>query len=150
MKYLFIIISFVFVANTSNAQTRAPKKIREVFEQKYPDAQKVNWVGKGERQKEWTAHYWIENDSMQASYDHKGNWITTFTFIDPSELPEAVSFAIKDEYMSSEIIIAAKMEQPDFDGYGVAFMYKKDRWGVQITKEGKVIRRRLTTGGFYL
>jgi len=150
MKYLFIIISFVFFTNTTDAQTRAPKKIRDAFEQKYPEAQKLIWVGKGERQKEWFAHYWIESDSMQTSYDYKANWITTFTFIEISDLPEAVTNAIQDEYMSSKIIIAAKMEQPDFDGFGVAFMYKKDRWGVQITKEGKVIRRRLTTGGFYL
>ena len=78
MKYLFLIISVVFIANTANAQSRAPKKIRQAFEQQYPSAQKVNWESKGERQKEWTARYWVENDSMQTNYDYKANWITTF------------------------------------------------------------------------
>lgn len=133
----------------TNAQNRAPKKIREALLEKHPTAQKIKWTSVGERQKEWTADYWVESDSLRSIYDYKANWITTYTFIEISELPEAVTSAIIDEYMNADIILATRMEEPGFVGYGVAFMYKKDRWGVQITKEGKVVRRRLTSEGFY-
>ena len=145
-RILFLALATIFTLSI-NGQTRSPKKVRDAFETKYPKAEKVTWTSKGERQKEWTANYFVENDSMQASFDYKANWLFTYTFIEIESLPEAVTHTIMDEYNTAKIILAVRMQVPEFDGFGVAFMYLGDRWGVQITKEGKVVRRRLTSNG---
>ena len=148
MKYIFLLLSLVFVVPATYSQSRPQNKIRKVFLEQFPRAQNVKWESEGDRKKNWRANFDMANDSMQARYDYKGNWTLTLTFISVNDLPEAVRKTIYDDYMGSELKRAAIFEAPDFKGYGVAFTYKKDRWAVQISDEGKVIRRRVTTGKF--
>ena len=150
MKYIFLLISFILIVPVAHSQSRPQKKIRNIFYDQFPKAQNVEWKGDGERQKNWRADFNIEDDSMQARYDYKGNWLMTLNFISVNDLPEAVKKTIYEDYMGSEVNRAAVIEEPGFKGYGVAFLYKKDHWAVLISDEGKVIRRRVTTGEFEL
>lgn len=147
MKYLLLALSFLFVFSTADAQ-RPPGKVKKAFARQFPDSENVKWSTDGEKQAVWTATFFKENDSTKVSYDYKANWTITLAFIEIDELPVKVSDAVKNEYQGSRMILAAKMQEPGFDGYGVAFLYKKERWGVAITKEGKVVRRKLTSTGF--
>lgn len=147
MKHL-ILIFLIAILSTNMVAQRPPGKVRKAFEQMYPGFEKVSWTYEGDRIKEWTVRFHVQSDSIIATYDSKANWIITLTFIEIEDLPQAVIDGVKDEYMGAKIILAARLEEPGFDGYGVAFLYKKDRWGVQVSKEGKIIRRKLTTEGF--
>jgi len=149
-KFLLLIVVALF-ATSAFSQYGVPRKIKKAFEAKYPDAQDVQkWESDDNRQRkdvEWTVKYQIDGRAMTSTYDYKENWLITLAFIEVDELPDAVVRSVQDEYQGSEIILAAKMQEPGFDGYGVAFMYKKERWGIAITNEGKVMRRKLTASG---
>ncbi|MAE08723.1 MAG: hypothetical protein CL661_08200 [Bacteroidetes bacterium] len=85
---------------------------------------------------------------LQTKYDSKANWLFTLKYISLDQLPHKVSASILDRYQGALLSKAAEMQEPDFDGYGVAFIYQKYRWAVAITKEGNVFRRKITSEGF--
>jgi hypothetical protein len=146
MKQFLSLLVFLLLLLELSAQ-RPPAKIHKAFEKQFPDNSAVEWSYVGERNREWTAHFHLGQDSLNVTYDAKANWLLTLTMIPISDLPEAVVNTIAEEYQGSDIIIATTYEEPGFKGYGVAFMYKKDRWAVQISSEGKIIRRRVTSEG---
>jgi len=148
MKNLILLFSLLVIIPSAFSQSRPQKKIRKAFEQHAPQAKNVKWAGEGDRIKIWTADYTVGADSMQTKYDSKANWIYTLKFITIDQLPHKVSTSILERYQEAVLSKAAEMHEPDFDGYGVAFIYQKDRWAVAITKEGKVFRRQITSKGF--
>lgn len=149
MKNLFLLFSLLLIIPTAFSQSRPQNKIRKAFEQYAPQAKEVKWTTEGmERIKNWTVDYIVGADSMRTKYDSKANWLLTLKYITLEQLPQKVSVSILDKYQGAVLSKAAEMQEPDFDGYGVAFIYLKDRWAVAITKEGKVIRRRITSSGF--
>ncbi|MEJ2595328.1 MAG: PepSY-like domain-containing protein [bacterium] len=147
MKQILVFLSVLLLSSGLSAQ-RAPAKVRKALERQYPESRDVKWEYEGERYKEWTARFYEGKDSLTVTYDHKGNWLLSLRNIPLEQLPQTVIDAIRDEYHGAKLIVAAIYEEPGFTGYGVAFHYKKDRWGVQISKEGKIIRRKLTSEGF--
>ena len=148
MRKFFLLITIIFISSSIYAQSKPPKKIREAFDQMNPTAREVAWTHDGERQKVWEAKYNVGNDSLLARYDYKANWIIRLTYMTIEKLPEAVTYAINDEYQGCKLKLGARLEEPEFDGFGVAFDYKDAQWAVQITGEGKVIRRKMTASGF--
>jgi len=85
---------------------------------------------------------------MRTEYDSKSNWLSTYKLIPINQLPDKVKSVISEYYQGANILKAAEMQEPDFDGYGIAFMYLNDRWGIAITIEGNIYRRELTSSGF--
>ena len=148
MKNTFLLFSLLLIVSTSFSQTHPPRKVKKALEQLAPQATDVKWKGEGDRNKIWTAKYIVGVDSMQTKYDYKANWIHTLKYITLDQLPEKVTKSILDNYQRAKLTVAAEMQEPNFDGYGVAFMYLGDRWAVAITKEGKVERRQITSEGF--
>lgn len=148
MKNLILLFSLLIITSTSFSQSHPPRKVKKAFEKHAPEAQDIKWKGEGERNKDWTASYTVDADSMRTEYDFKANWQMTLKFISIEELPEQVTKYIKESFRGAEFLVAAEMQEPGFDGYGVAFNYMQDRWAVAIDKEGKVFRRQITSEGF--
>ncbi len=148
MKNIFLLFSLLLITSTSFSQTHPPRKVKKALEQLAPQAKELSWKGEGERYKIWTAVYMVGSDSMQTKYDSKANWIHTLKYISLDLLPDEVTKSILDNYQGAKITQAAEMQEPNFDGYGVAFMYLKDRWAVAITSEGFVERRQIASEGF--
>ncbi len=149
MKNLLLLISLLVIIPSAFSQSKPHKKIRNAFERHAPQATEVKWTGEGDnRYKNWTANYIVGVDSMQTKYDSKANWLFTLKYISLDQLPHKVSASILERYQGALLSKAAEMQEPDFDGYGVAFIYQKDRWAVAITKEGNVFRRQITSEGF--
>lgn len=149
MKNIFLLISLLVIISSAFSQSRPQKKIRKTFEQHAPQAEDVKWSGEGDnRYKDWTANYTVGADSLQTKYDSKANWLFTLKYITLDQLPKEVTASILDKYQGAVLTKAAEMQEPDFDGYGVAFIYQKDRWAVAITKEENVFRRQITSEGF--
>lgn len=148
MKNLLLLFSILLIVPTAYSQSRPPKKIRQAFEQHAPQAKAVSWSVEGERYKDWTAKYMVGVDSLQTKYGPKASWLYTFKYITLDKVPDNVMATISDDYQGATLRVAAEMQEPDFDGYAVAFIYLEDRWVVALTKEGKVFRRRITSEGF--
>ncbi len=149
MKNIFLLLSLIVIIPTAYSQSKPIKKIRNAFEQHAPQAEDVKWTGEGDnRYKNWTAKYMVGADSMETKYDSKANWLFTLKYITLDQLPQKVSASILDNYQGALISKAALMQEPDFDGYGVAFIYQDKRWAVAITEEGNVFRRQITSKGF--
>jgi len=148
MKNILLFISLILIIPTAFSQSNPPRKIKKALEQRAPQAMEVKWSGEGEREKEWTAKYTVGADSLLTKYDFKANWIFTVKFISIDALPQIVTSTILDDYQGATLTKAAEMQEPEFDGYAVIFLYLKDRWVVALTKEGNVYRRKITSGGF--
>ena len=152
MKNLLLTSLVVLFISPVFAQTRIPKKVKEAFEKMVPEATDASWSTPKERElekdRQYTVNYLVKDDSVFSRFDYKANWIITVTFIEINDLPEAVTSSINFEYTDARITKAARLEEPGFDGYGVAYIYKEDKWTVQISKEGKIVRRRLSSSGF--
>lgn len=61
--------------------------ITKAFDEKYPDAGKVEWETKGGYE---VAEFHVSGNETEAWFDNKGNWVMTKTEINFGLLPEAV------------------------------------------------------------
>ncbi len=66
--------------------------ITKAFDEKYPDAGKVEWETKGGYE---IAEFHVSGNETEAWFDNKGNWVMTKTEINFGLLPEAVRKSLK-------------------------------------------------------
>ena len=67
--------------------------ITKAFDEKYPDAGKVEWETKGGYE---VAEFHVSGNETEAWFDNKGNWVMTKTEINFGLLPEVVRTSLKD------------------------------------------------------
>ena len=67
--------------------------ITKAFDEKYPNAGKVEWETKGGYE---VAEFHVSGNETEAWFDNKGNWVMTKTEINFGLLPEAVRTSLKD------------------------------------------------------
>lgn len=65
--------------------------ITKAFDEKYPDAGKVEWETKGGYE---VADFRVSGNETEAWFDNKGNWVMTKTEINFGLLPEAVRLSL--------------------------------------------------------
>lgn len=149
MKKVALFLVILLAGSSIFAQTNPSGKIKKAFNKQYPEAVNTNWTSQGERQsREWRAMY-KQNNILHASwYDYKGNWIVTKTKIDEKELPEAVVKTIEDEYASYKIMITTRFENPETDGYEVFLDNGTYGFAVQLSKDGEIIKRKMSSKGY--
>lgn len=153
--YRFILLAAVMIfATQAFAQTKAPKKIRKVLLERYPDAEivkvKEDWEMKGKSKQNKTYKVLFKHDGGLSSseFDSKGNWIQTKTKISEDELPEAVKKNIEEYYYMYNIVIVARFENPENEGYEVFLDNGNDGFDIQFSKEGEVLSRTITSKGY--
>lgn len=66
--------------------------ITKAFDEKYPDAGKVEWETKGGYE---VAEFHVSGNETEAWFDNKGNWVMTKTEINYGLLPEAVRKSLR-------------------------------------------------------
>lgn len=66
--------------------------ITKAFDEKYPDAGKVEWETKGGYE---VAEFHVSGNETEAWFDNKGNWVMTKTEINFGLLPETVRKSLK-------------------------------------------------------
>lgn len=90
--------------------------ITKAFDEKYPNAGKVEWETKGGYE---VAEFHISGNETEAWFDNKGNWVMTKTEINFGLLPEAVRTSLKDsEYKDWKTTDFDKLER-----YNAATVY---------------------------
>ncbi len=146
-----IALLFIAVLFTSNIFSQAvPSKVKKAFKTQYPEAIDANWNYDGDyKLRVWKVLYQSDDTLHSSWYDYKGNWIQTKTKVDISALPEAVLKSIEEEYASYKIVISARFENPEMNGYEVFLDNEyKGGFNVQYTKEGKMLHRTLKSNGY--
>lgn len=90
--------------------------ITKAFDEKYPDAGKVEWETKGGYE---IAEFHVSGNETEAWFDNKGNWVMTKTEINFGLLPEAVRKSLKSsEYKDWKSTDFDKLER-----YNAATVY---------------------------
>ncbi len=149
MKKTLLLISLIIFTIQIFPQA-VPSKVKKAFKVQYSETSDETWNYDGDyKLRVWKVLYKSEGVLHSSWYDYKGNWIQTKTKIDDSELPEAVMKSIQEDYARYKIVIAARFENPELNGYEV-FLDSKSMGGfdVQYTKEGKMVNRTMKSSGY--
>ena len=107
MKKNILVVIALLVATISFA-TEAPKAVQQAFAKKFPTAKSVKW--EKENAKEYEASFTLDGAKCSANFNIEGTWLETETEIKITDLPTAVSTAIKTKYANWEIEAASKIE----------------------------------------
>jgi uncharacterized membrane protein YkoI len=112
MKKLFLLLSVYACISTAACAQKivVPSAVTKAFKTKYPGATNVKW-GK-ESAKEYEAEFKLNGTSISANFGTDGTWVETETAIKETDLPAAVTAAIKKNYPGAVITMAEKLEQP--------------------------------------
>jgi len=108
MKNYILVLFFLF-SQAAIAGT-PPQAVKDAFNQKFPNAQNVKW-GK-ENKNEWEAEFTNVGTKTSVNFSNDGQWIETETEIAVSELPAAVTAAIKKDHNGCSITEADRIERP--------------------------------------
>ena len=142
MKQLILTISVVaLIFLNTGCNSNPNEKITTAFNNKYPEAQKVEW--EQEEENIWEAEFEMNGNEFTACFNTNGEWLETEMDFELSKLPDTVRQTISMNYEGFEIDEAEWIETPDFKGFAIEI--EKDKEGEKelelfITKEGKLIK----------
>ncbi|UII22852.1 hypothetical protein [Fulvivirga ligni] len=106
MKHL---LTLIFVLGTIWASAQSPKvpaNAQKDFKTKFKNAEQVSW--EETENKEFVASFYMEEAEHMVAYDAKGAWLYTSQLIEESDLPEAISEKISDDFIETSIVAAEK------------------------------------------
>lgn len=111
MKKLFIVLIAAIVTGSSAfSQIKVTDATKKAFAAKFPNATDVKW-GK-ENANEYEAEFKLNGQPVSANFKLDGSWVETETSIAVSDLPSAVTNAIKTKYPGTILNKAEKVEMP--------------------------------------
>ncbi|MCB2209191.1 MAG: PepSY-like domain-containing protein [Bacteroidetes bacterium] len=150
MKKIILSLAVLLIAGNVFSQTRPTSKVKKALFEKYENAKIVRWESETERNRVtiWKAFYTLDDVLRVACFDPKGNWIQTKTEIEKDALPEAVLKSIDENYYQYKIVITARFENPETEGYEVFLDNGQDGFNVQFSKEGDVLNRTIRSKGY--
>lgn len=150
MKKTLLIISILLLSMQIFSQSAPPTKVKKAFKSQYPTAIDAKWNYDGDfKDRVWKTLYQLDDVLHSSWYDYKGNWIQTKVKIEPKELPAAVLKSIEEDYARYHIVIAARFQNPELDGFEV-FLDSENMGGydVQYTADGKYVHRTMKSSGY--
>lgn len=150
MKKTILLISILLFTIQIFSQSAPTGKIKKALKSQYPEATDAKWNYEGDyKDRVWKALYQLDDVLHSSWYDYKGNWIQTKVKIDPKELPAAVLKSIDEDYARYHIVIAARFQNPELDGFEV-FLDSENMGGydVQYTADGKYVHRTMKSSGY--
>ncbi len=121
MKNIMLLSLFVIVSCTMAFSANPPEVVLAAFQQKFPNAQDVDWSK--EKNGEWEAEFEMPgSNEMSANFSADGRWLETETEIAFSELPAAVIAALQGKKVKE----AARIEKADGSTVYEAEVKRKD------------------------
>ena len=140
MKPLIIGMSLLIALSFSSCeQENVPEKVKSAFNKKYSGAKKVDWDM--EEKNEWEAEFEMNKKEMSATFDQNGKWLETETEIEESQLPEAVTLSLKNNFKGYETEEAEYLESPEYKGYELELEGKDGDITVLIGMDGKILKQ---------
>jgi len=121
MKNIILLSLFVIVSCTMAFSANPPEVVLAAFQQKFPNAQDVDWSK--EKNGEWEAEFEMPgSNEMSANFSADGRWLETETEIAYSELPAPVIAALQGKKVKE----AARIEKADGSTVYEAEVKRKD------------------------
>lgn len=140
MRTLIICMSLLIALSFGACeQEQAPKKVNAAFNQKFPNAEEVDWDM--EENNEWEAEFEVDEKEMSATFGQNGKWLETETEIEESQLPEAVTLSLKNNFKGYETEEAEYLESPEYKGYELELEGKDGDITVLIGMDGKILKQ---------
>ena len=140
MRHSIIVLAFFcfgLFACENEETSNAPEAVMSAFNQKFPNAENVEWEQKDDNI--WEAEFDLDGDEVEAEFSGSGEWMETETEIENSELPELISNTVKENYPDHNIDEASYIFRPDFDGYKVEIENGQEELAVLLTVEGEIV-----------
>jgi hypothetical protein len=147
---LSLVVTLLITVNVS-AQERWPtRKVKKAFHNQYENAEIIKWEYETSKNRVtlWKALFKRDDVLSSAWYDEKANWIQTKTKISEDELPEAVLKSIEENYYRYKIVLTARFQNPETDGFEVFLDNEDVGFNVQFSKEGEILSRTIRSEGY--
>ena len=150
MKRIVLSFVFIFIVFSIFSQTGPARKVKKAFNEKYENAEIIRWESETERNRVtiWKAFFTLDEVLSVAWFDPKAHWIQTKTEINKETLPAAVLKSIEENYYRYKIVISAKFENPEKQGYEVFLDNTQEGFDVQFSEEGDVLNRTIRSKGY--
>lgn len=142
MKNALLILALclvVFLADAQKKNDNIPAGVKESFAKRFQDAQSVKWSKESDT--EFEAEFKNKGKEQSAEFDQTGKWLETEFEIKQSELPAAVQATVTKEFAGYKLEETELTETPDGTFYEVEIEKGELDYEVQISKDGKVIRK---------
>lgn len=140
MLSCMMLMTFLATQHSNAYNFSVPDAVEKSFQQKYPDAEDVNW---SESDDHYVATFYDdEGYTKQASFDENGVWLKTTTDLDEDGLPENISEYIMSNYGEvdyfNQIIFS---EKPDGHQYLVAFEIGTETVNLTFDGNGSLLKK---------
>ena len=148
MKYQKVALGFVIIVSTtitachaqSVEQSDIPSAVLKAFQEKYPQAQDVEWEKESDTELE--AEFDLNGEEMSANFSQDGTWMETETEIKRKDLPKAVQSTLKSQFAGYEIEESEKVATPEQpEAYEVEIEKGETTLSVMLDKNGKVLKQ---------
>lgn len=142
MKTLIISMSLLIALSISSCKReRVPEKVATTFNHQYSNASNVDWDV--EENGEWEAEFEVDKKEMSAIFGQNGQWLETETEIEVSQLPEAVTLSLKNNFKDYTIKEVEYLESPKDKGYELSLNVDKQDIEVLMGKDGKILKQKM-------
>ena len=135
---LTVLLSVMAIAACGQKEN-VPTKVKSAFEQKFPNAKKVDWDK--ENTNEWEVEFKMNNVHYSANFDNDGIWKETEYKIKKSDIPSSVKSTLDNQFGDYDIEEVEISETSNGKVYELALEKDENDIEVAIAPNGKVVKK---------
>jgi len=140
MKGFFsVLLSIGLFSFSACLGDKAPQKVKEAFQKKFPTVSSVEWEKESET--EWEAEFKMDKIKYSANFSENGTWIETEHEVRKKDIPKNVYNSLMIEFPGYEIEGVEISETKDGSFYEFEIERKKKTMEVVIDKNAKIIKK---------
>jgi len=127
------------VLSACGQKENVPSNVKTAFEQKFPDATKIDWDK--ENATVWEAEFKMNSNEYSVNFSSDGKWLETEYKIKESDLPNQIKSTIDTKFGDYNIEDAEVLETTA--GKVFEFQMEKDGLGMEIviSPDGEVVKK---------
>lgn len=131
--------TFLFASPMSLAQTEnPPQKVEKAFNQKFPNAKKVDWENEDGA---WEAEFEWKGTEYSANFSENGDWLETEHEISENQLPAIVKNTLSIQFKGYDIEEVEISEKPDGTFYEIEMEQGETDYEVTISPSGQIVKK---------
>lgn len=141
---IFLFACYVIPTTAFTQVRKIPSSVTNAFSEKYLEANDLEWKDKLSF---FVADFTMGNETMEARFSSKGDWIQTETAIPENELPDAVKDGYeKSKYTEWKIVNLYRVELPGDELQYRLQVAKSDirKKNLLFNKEGRLLKDKIT------
>ena len=139
MKHLSVsLLLLLLCAVTVHAQD-TPAAVSSAFSQRFAKAESVIWDELEEG--EFTATFILKEKEMSARFSADGDWLSTTTFLEDTDVPSAVQKAVAKQFPEYDMYDVVRVEDPNGKYFEMTLESEDDAVVVQVSEAGKILKR---------